>query len=227
VVNSATFGPATASATWTTIVGANLSQTTRQWTGSDFNGNLLPTSLSGVSVLVDGIPAYVAYVSPTQINVLLPDDSTTGTVSVQVMNSAGSASSTLQKQTFAPGFFTLANNYVAAVHADGTLIGPVGLYPTSTPAHPGEEILLFGTGFGPTNPPTPTGQLVSQPAPAANPIVVSVGGVQVTPLFAGITESGVYQFNVTVPNVANGDEPVIATVGGQSTQSPLNINVQQ
>ena len=40
---------------------------------SDFVVNRLPTQLGGVSVSIDGKPAYVYYISPTQINVLAPD----------------------------------------------------------------------------------------------------------------------------------------------------------
>ena len=229
VLNGASFLPGTASATWTTIFGNNLSSTTRAWQSSDFVGNKLPTQLDGVSVLVDGLPAYVEYISPSQINFLVPDDSALGNVSVQVTNSAGSASSTVQKSSFSPALFTLASNYVAAEHVNGTLVAPVGLFPgaAAAPAKPGEVIALYGTGFGPTNPPTPTGQLVSQPAPTANPITVSIGGIQCQVGFAGLVGAGLYQINVTVAdNVPNGDAVLVATVQGQSSPN-VKITVQR
>jgi hypothetical protein len=78
VTNGASFQPDFASATWVSIFGTNLSESTRAWQSSDFVGGLLPTSLDGVSVTIDGVPAYVEYISPTQINVLAPDDAKVG-----------------------------------------------------------------------------------------------------------------------------------------------------
>jgi endoglucanase len=229
VVNGASFLAGTASAAWTTITGTNLSQTTRSWESSDFVGNQLPTELDGVAVSIDGIPAYVAYVSPSQINFLTPDDSRLGSVAVQVKNSVGSASSTVQKEGFSPAFFTFPNNYVAAEHADGTLLAPAGLFPgaVANPARPGEVVELYGTGFGPTNPPTPTGQLVSKPEPTENPITVSIGGVNCQVTFAGLIAPGLYQVNATIPaDAPNGDAVLFATVQGQPTPN-VKINIQQ
>ena len=54
------------------------------WQASDIVNGALPTLLQGVSVTVNGLPAYVDYISPTQINALAPDDATLGPVPVQV-----------------------------------------------------------------------------------------------------------------------------------------------
>jgi uncharacterized protein (TIGR03437 family) len=46
--------------------------------------------------------------------------------------------------------------------------------------------------------------------------------------FSGLTGSGLYQFNVTVPsNLPNGDAAVAATIGGVATQAGVSITVQQ
>jgi hypothetical protein len=86
VLNGASYQPGIASAALVSIIGTNLSQTNRSWQDSDFVDGQLPTSLDGVSVTINGISAYVQYISATQINVVAPDDSTTGLVSVQVTN---------------------------------------------------------------------------------------------------------------------------------------------
>jgi uncharacterized protein (TIGR03437 family) len=44
------------------------------WQGSDFTNGQMPTQLDGVSVTVNGKPAYVYYISPTQVNILTPPD---------------------------------------------------------------------------------------------------------------------------------------------------------
>ena len=63
---------------WATIYGTNLGVTTRGWSDGDFVNGQIPFSLDGVSVFLNqfGAPrlAYVGYVSPTQINFLLPSD---------------------------------------------------------------------------------------------------------------------------------------------------------
>jgi uncharacterized protein (TIGR03437 family) len=231
VANAGSFQPSVASATWVSIFGTNLSTVTYTWQASDFVNGLLPTSLQGVSVTINGLPAYIDYLSPTQINVLAPDDATTGPVQVQVTAAQQASNSvTVQKSQFAPAFFTIDNGaYVAALHADYTLVGSANLLPgvTTQPAQPGETILLYGTGFGPTNPALPTAQLVTTPAALANSVQVTVGGAAATVVFAGLVEPGLYQLNVTVPSLPNGDAAVVATIGGVSTQTGVSVTVQQ
>jgi uncharacterized protein (TIGR03437 family) len=231
VANGASFQAGFASATWVSIFGTDFSQTTRTWQDSDFVNGLLPTSLSGVSATINGLPAYVEYISPTQVNVLAPDDATVGAVQVQVTTAQGESNSlTAHKQQFAPAFFTIGGNYVAAQHADYTYVGKPGLIAgvTTQPAKPGEIILIYGTGFGPTNPPLPSAQLVTTPAVLANSVQVTIGGVPVQPpIYAGLVEAGLYQFNVTVPNVPNGDAAVVAQIGGVQTQTGVSITIQQ
>ena len=229
--NGASFQAGFASATWVSIFGTNLSQTTRLWQDSDFVNGLLPTSLSDVSVTVNGLAAYVEYISPTQVNVLAPDDATLGAVQLQVTTAQGKSNSlTAQKQQLAPAFFTIGGGYVAAQHADYTYVGKPGLIAgvTTQPAKPGETILLYGTGFGPTSPPLPSAQLVTTPAVLANSVQVTIGGVPVPHVdYAGLVEAGLYQFNVTVPNVPGGDAAVVAQIAGVQTQTGVSITIQQ
>jgi uncharacterized protein (TIGR03437 family) len=231
VVNAGSFQPGIASGTWISIFGANLSQNTYLWQASDIVNGALPTLLQGVSVTVNGLPAYVDYVSPTQINALAPDDDTLGPVPVQV-TTAGETSNavTVQKSLFAPAFLTFDGTHVAALHADYSLIGAPDLLPgaVTTPAQPGEIILLYGVGFGPANPPQPSGQLVTTATPlATNAVQVTIGGQVATVAFSALTGSGLYQFNVTVPALPNGDAAVVATIGGVPTQTGVSITVQQ
>jgi uncharacterized protein (TIGR03437 family) len=163
--------------------------------------------------------------------VLAPDDATTGAVQIQVTAAGQKSNSfTAQKQQFAPAFFAFDNGkYVAAEHADYSLLGPPGLIAGGTPAKPGEVVLLYGTGFGPTNPALPTADLVTpgQTYPLTNKVTITIGGVTANVQFAGLRESGLYQLNVTVPSgLPTGDAPVVATIGGVSTQSGVSIAIQ-
>ncbi len=220
VTNAGSFQPGVAPATWISIFGSNLASSTYSWQAGDFVNGQLPVSLQGVSVTIDGKPAYVEYVSPAQINVLAPDDSTTGPVSVQVtVNQQPGNAVMVTEQPFAPAFFTAGGASIAAVHADYTLIDP------AHPARPGEVIVLYGTGFGPTNPPVSTAQLVTAPALLANPVQITIGGADAPVAWAGVVESGLYQFNVTVPSGANGAAAVDASIQGVHTQTGVSIPV--
>ena len=227
--SSATIAPGS----WISIYGSNLAGTTAVWNG-DF-----PTSLGGVSVTVNGKPAYLWFVSPTQINLQAPDDTATGTVNVVVTNENGSVTSTTTLAPTSPSFSVLGDGkHLAAVilTPDGSgsygggqydLSGPAGAFAFNTrPVKPGEQLELFGVAFGPTNPMVPAGQNPDQPAPVVNPVSITIGGVPAEVSFAGITSAGLYQFNLTVPNVASGDQTVTATVAGVVTQTGLVIAVQ-
>ena len=234
VVNGASFAGATASGTWITIVGTNLSSTTRIWGDADFSGANLPRSLDGVSVTINGRPAYIFFISPGQLNVLAPDDAFLGAVEIIVTTAAGSSDPAVApKLASDPALFEFdpeGRRYAAAVHADGTFLGKPGLFAglTTRPAKAGDVVLLFGTGFGATNPPTPTGLLVSQPAPLAIPVVVRIGGIDAEVLFAGITGSGLFQFNVVVPaGLAAGDHLVEIFIDSIPTQADVSITVEQ
>ena len=73
VQNGATFENNMVAGSWTTIKGTDLAQNTRIWLGSDFVNGAAPTELDGVKVNIDGKPAAVYFISPTQINVQAPD----------------------------------------------------------------------------------------------------------------------------------------------------------
>jgi uncharacterized protein (TIGR03437 family) len=227
VVNAANFLPAIASAGFISIVGTGFGNSSRAWASSDFSGSNLPLSMDGISVTINGKPAYVEYISATQINAIVPDDDTIGTVQVIVNTPQGpSYAGSVMKQKLSPAFFTYTpgtNTYAAAVHLDGTLVGPAG--PSSRPAAPGEVIEIYGTGFGPTNPALPTSQLISQPAPLLFPATISIGGVPAEVQFAGLVSSGLYQMNVKIPSIPDGDQLTQATVSGFQTVPNVFLSI--
>jgi len=229
VANAGGYQTNFASATWVAIFGSNLSQITYTWQGVDIVKGALPTTLQGVSVTINGIPAYISYISPTQINVLAPDDATTGAVPVVVTAAQASAPVNAQKVPFSPAFLTDDNKHVVAQHLDYSLLGPPGVLPggTFTPAAPGETVILYGVGFGPTNPAAPTGQAVTTAEPLAKTVTMTIGGIAVTPSFAGLSASGLYQFNVQVPaSLTSGDAALSATIDGVTTQTGVVLTVQ-
>jgi uncharacterized protein (TIGR03437 family) len=227
VFNAANDQPTIASATFISIFGSNLATTTDSW--SNFAGGNLPGSLDGVQVTINGIPAYVAFVSPGQINVIVPDDPTVGMVPVVVTNAQGSSSAFMvNKQAIAPGLFTYSQEggAYAVVQAAMTYepVAPPGLLGTTVTtvrAVPYENVVLWATGLGPTNPAQPTGQVLSGPVPLASTLQITIGGQKVTPQFVGLVYSGVYQINLQIPPLPSGDATITISANGVSGGSAL------
>jgi uncharacterized protein (TIGR03437 family) len=231
VSNTATGGSGIESGSWVSIYGTELSVTTRSWQISDFLGNALPLSLDGVSVTINGRSAAVSYISPGQVNVQAPDDSATGPVEVILRNASTSTTSATILQRYAPGFFTFQGKYVAAVHSDGAYVAPAGFLGNSTasrPAKPGEVLMLFGTGFGPTAPSVPAGQVFFGAAPLADAsqLHIRIAGAPAEVQFAGVVAAGEYQLNVVVPVLPDGDQSVVADIGGIISQPGLLIPIK-
>jgi uncharacterized protein (TIGR03437 family) len=211
---------------WVSIYGSNLAPGIANWNG-DF-----PTSLNGTSVTVDGKPAYLEYVSPSQINFQVPDDTARGSVPVVITTTIGTVTSTATLDPFSPSFFLLDNKHVAAiiVRSDGyDILGPTGtsLGYQTVAAKAGDIVELFGTGFGPTNPAVPAGQPFSGAAPTTSPVTIRINNVNVTPLFSGLSGAGLYQLNLTIPpGLGTGDVSLQASVGGVQTPTGVVISLQ-
>src|SRR5437868_15349985 len=79
IVNSATnTADALAPNTIASIYGVNLSYDTAALSSSEIVGGMMPRLLVGVGVYVAGTAAPLYYVSPHQINFLIPSDLLTG-----------------------------------------------------------------------------------------------------------------------------------------------------
>jgi len=236
VVNGASFSPGIVAGSWTTIFGSNLASAPKTWDGLiDAQGNF-PTAIDGVRVTIDGLPAFINFVSANQINLQAPALTRTGMVPV-VVTTPGGTSETVMANVVreAPGLFLFTQSpvrYPAVVRAtDGRSIAPAGLFPgvTTEPAKPGDILLLFGTGFGPTTPAVVPGRVFSGAAPLADlsALQVRIGGMSVVPSFAGLSGSGLYQFNVTVPNLPDGNHRIEMLINGQQIQADVQLAVRR
>jgi uncharacterized protein (TIGR03437 family) len=180
-------------------------------------------------VTVNGTPAYIYYISPTQLNILTAPGALSGSVAVQVTNNGVvSGNYIVQAQADAPSFFVFNGGpYVVATHLNGSLIGPATLFPgSSTHAQPGETIVIFANGFGPTSSPVTPGSSAQSGTLSPTP-AISIGGASAIVSFAGLISPGLFQFNVMVPSfLGNGDQPISATYNGSSTQAGTLITVQ-
>ncbi len=241
VVSASQFGKFTSLApgSWIEIYGANLATATREWGSADFNGNNAPTSLEGTKVSINGHPAFVEYISPSQVDVQVPSNVGTG-IQLLTVTSPGGTSPTYQivVNQIEPGFdappsFNInGTQYVVALFNDGvTYVLPTGAIPgvNSRPAKPGDTITLYGVGFGAVAENIPAGQIAQGLTSLASNFSISIGGMPATVVYAGLAPQyvGLYQFDVVVPQVSAGNSvPVTFTLGGHSGTQTLNIAVQ-
>ena len=236
VISAGGFGamPNFASGSWIEIYGSNFATDVWQWQGSDFNGAQAPTTLAGINVLVNGNPAYMYFVSPGQLDVQAPADAKTGAVDIQVISCVPtSAAYKAQKDTLAPGFLAppgfLQNGkqYLVAQFQDGTYVGDPKVVPgTTRPAKPGELLTIYGIGFGDVTTDSggsvAPGVVVTETNSLVNPLQFSFGSTAAKVQYAGLAPGniGLYQFNVTVPSVADGDAAInVKQNGGAVVQS--------
>ncbi|MEO5925185.1 MAG: IPT/TIG domain-containing protein [Bryobacteraceae bacterium] len=227
-------GTVLAPGTWIEIYGTKLSATTREWGGADFTGDRAPTSLDGVSVSIGGKPAFVWYISPTQLNVQAPDGIATGDALV-VTTAQGvsdpyviTAAARTPSMLAPPSFKVNGVQYVAALFSDRAFAGRENLIAgvAFRPAKPGDTLVIYGVGLGATEPASPAGKVVAGTANLPN-VVVQIGGVSANVTFAGLVASsvGLYQVNVVVPNIPAGDVPLTVRVAGTAGAQNLTLTI--
>jgi uncharacterized protein (TIGR03437 family) len=231
VVNAAGFQPGIVANSWVTIQGTNLASQTNDWSHSIVNG-ALPTSLDGVSVSMGGKPAYVYYISPGQLNVLAPNVPA-GPLTVTVTTPGGaSASFAATASLYGPAFFLWPGSQTVATRQDYTYAVKAGTFAgaTTVAAKPGEVLILWGTGFGPTFPAAPVG--VSVPASGgystASAPTVTINNTQATVYGAALApgSAGLYQIAIQVPtSLADGDWPIQTSIGGVSSPTGIVLSV--
>jgi uncharacterized protein (TIGR03437 family) len=117
-------------------------------------------------------------------------------------------------------------DYSYAVKA-GTFAGA-----TTIPAKPGDVIILWATGLGPTNPAAPLG--VATPGtgsyPTASLPTVTVNNTPAMVYGAALApgSAGLYQIAIQVPpSLADGDWPIQAMIGGILSPAGTILSVHQ
>ena len=241
VISASAYGgfSALAPGTWMEIYGTNLANVTSQnWSTADFNGNTAPSALGGTTVTIGGQPAFIDYVSPTQVNAQVPSGILPGTQPVVVTTPGGASLpypitvNVTEPGLLAPAVFNLpAGQYVTALFPDGfTYVLPPGAIAglASARAVPGNTIVFYGVGFGTVTPNSPAGQIVTQSNALSGNFQASFAGTPATVTFSGLTFGylGLYQFDVVVPKVAASDTvPFSFSLGGTSGTQTLLIAI--
>lgn len=238
VRNGATFSDSTpiAPGAFFSVLGSALSDTAGDWSTA-FTGRNAPTLLNGTRVLINDRPAFISYTSPTQINAIAPEGITGAATVVVERNGVRSVPATVTTRRLNPSFFAYSQRngrYIATVAADNSAyIAPADLFGVSAinglairPARPGEFIVAYGMGMGPTNPAVPAGEL--PPArdgghPVTGTVSMTFGsGRSVTPTYVGLSSfAGVYIVVFQVPQLPPGDYALRISVDG--IESPDNV----
>jgi uncharacterized protein (TIGR03437 family) len=208
--------------TFISIYGVNLAYATVAIGPDDIRAGMLPTALAGgaVRVAINNTFADLYYVSPGQVNVLIPLSLIAGPATVQLENSSKygpPVSITLGPA--APALFQSDAQTVIATHGNGPLVT------AASPARGGEIVVLYATGLGPTSPAAIPDRLATAAAPIANladfRVLLNGGAVDShLILYAGVTPGfgGLYQINMQLP--ANAPANPEIRIGFSAVTSP-------
>jgi uncharacterized protein (TIGR03437 family) len=223
IVNAATNQPgAFAPNTIVSIYGASLSYNTVSMT---LNQGRLPTTLGGVTVYIGHTAAYLFFVSPQQINVLLPYNMLPGPFTLTIVRDGTTGPTVnLTMTVTAPGLFQLSPNVVLATHANGSVITP------ASPAAASEIIVLYAVGLGQTVPDVIDGFVPDRAMKILDFSILDVliNSVQLDParvLYAGVTPgfAGLYQINLMLPDNLPSNPEIRVAIGLQASPSFMNL----
>ncbi|MDX2150439.1 MAG: hypothetical protein SFV54_06880 [Bryobacteraceae bacterium] len=242
VISSGAYGAysALSEGAWIEIYASPLAPSTRTWRATDFAGSLAPTQLDGVRVAIAGRDAFLSYVSPTQVNALVPSAIPAGEHELTVTSPAGvTFRHTVRIQPPQPGLLAPASFVAAARQYALAAIGGAALYAApagalrnlpTRPARPGEILVLYGIGFGPVTPPAEVGHVTAGLNALASQIEFRIAGVRAVHEYAGLAPGfvGLYQFNLVVPDVPPSEAaPLTYTFAGEPGRQSLFIAVSR
>jgi uncharacterized protein (TIGR03437 family) len=203
VVNGASSDPAQpiAPSSFATVFGQNLCSQTMA--GNWIAPGQLPTTLGGCSVSVNGTAAMMQYVSPGQMNFIMPSGMGSGQVTVTVNNGSQMMTGTTTTGTAGPGMFALNGMGMGEGAMLNASMWQMGPFSTTTNGQP-TYVALYATGL----------DLSVQPT-------VTVGGMPVDVMWFGNAPDfvGLQQINISLPSgmAGVGRAPVMVTSNGQNS----------
>lgn len=223
IVNGASFAPGLSANTIGSLFGTNLSWSTDALQAGDVSAAVMPTSLANVSVYFEGWPAYLFYVSPSQINFLVPNVLLPGAFQFWVdRQGIRGPIVTVTLQNAAPAMFQYPAGTAIATHSNGSLVT------TNAPASAGEIVALWATGLGNTIPGVDDGAIppAAQSLSQLSQFDVWINGAPIDHsliLYAGVAPgyAGLYQINVKLPDPLPANPEIRLALAG--TLSPSSM----
>jgi uncharacterized protein (TIGR03437 family) len=237
IVNASSFGPGPfAPGSVMSIFGAGLARSTYAIQNSDLvacgaiSGHCLPPELNFARVYVQDQPVGMLFVSPSQINFVLPGVELPGDVTVRVVTEGISGPYiTVTLVPAAPALFPQGSGYAIATSAVNQLLT------AANPAHAGDTIVIYLTGLGVTTPNPSASEIPNYAAlmiPATlSSLRVTLAGAAVDPTlikYAGLTpgSAGLYQINLYIPSGTGTDPEIQVFAGTVASQAGLKLPVQ-
>ncbi|MBI1895143.1 MAG: hypothetical protein HYS04_01210 [Acidobacteria bacterium] len=233
VVNAASLEPLLSPGTLVSILGAHLTGPTLSTTYGPTAS--YPTSVASTSVTFNGVAAPLLYLSPGQINAIVPF-ALAGQTSVEVVVQRFdqvSAAFTLPLQDTSPGIFTATQSGAgqgAILQQD--LGGQFTYNSCDNPAASGTALEIFATGAGVWTPPTQSDVFLFGTSFTTQPLSVTIGGQPAKVLYAGTMGIqgtwSVLQVNAVVPDgVSSGPQPVVLKIGANdNSQEKVTVCIQ-
>lgn len=234
VLNYGSYAPFTAGVSpgeIITLFGTNLANGSASATAAEV-GTLLPTQLSGVEVLIDGVPAPLYYVTPGQIVAVVPYDVVdfTNDIATFEVKNNGAVSNVVSEfvNSTTPGAPTypvpngIGDAAALRYPADGS---PVSIVTENNPAQPGDLVAVYVTGLGTVFPSIADGVPGNQNI-TANTIAADISGTPVTLSYSGLSSyAGLYQLNFTVPTGLTAGDNYFDIAGPDSYYSEALIPI--
>jgi uncharacterized protein (TIGR03437 family) len=214
VVNAASLQPGpVAPGSIISIFGHNLAQSSSSC--AEFC-----STLAGVILSINGIPAPLQFVSPEQINAQVPFEVTAGPATAELRLPAMSPSAIpFAVAPVAPGIFANGPNQGAVRNADG------GVNTPDNPAAVGSFVTVYLTGQGPVQPPVATGAPapVDPLAQAVYPVTATIGGSPAEVITGALSPGsvGLFEVKLRLPLIGSGSYSLQVSVNGVSSSVRL------
>ncbi len=231
IVNASDYSPGPfAPSSVLSLFGTELAWTAEAVPPETLAGGSLPTQLAESIVCVDNVPVPLLYVSPTQINFLLPSNQIPGDVTVTVVRQGVNGPPvTITLVDAAPALFVMDGGFAIAQDWNTNYT----LMTSDAPAQAGDIAVLYATGLGHTSPPWPSGVVAQSAAYITSraSLQLLLNGVAIDPslvLYAGVTPGycGLYQINFTIPADAGTNPEIRVQIGTQVSISSIKLAVE-
>lgn len=233
VYSGASYQPVVAPNSWAVAFGTAMASSTADAT---LTAGQWPTTLAGITVTVDGLAAELYYVSPQQINFLIPDVTDLGSLSVVITNTTtgGTQTSSVNVQNTAVGVFTsnATGSGPGAILNGVTNAGPPFL--VVTPQNGGSDLrtrlAIYCTGIRYAGNPTQDASVTNVAANVTAQGIDTAGNqYNFTVEYAGGSDPafpGLDQVNIVLPAQLDGAGVVTLTITAENTTSnPVTFQV--
>ena len=210
------------------IYGTNLASGTHAVSAEELRAGAIPTTMQGTRVLLSGQLANLYFVSPGQINLLIPASLKPSKIEITVLSDGkGGPDVPVQLNDAAPGLFQVGP-YIASTDAVGHVLTE------DHPARPGDIVVLYATGLGPATEKYNAGELARAASfiKRFNEFIVLVAGNRLDAsrvFYAGVTPgyAGLYQVNLQLPGDCPPDPEIRVGFDGNLSPEAVQLRVKR